>query len=152
MAAEVLRSYRRRGRGPVFETSRVSHPQCPSLLLFSDLLHCYLALQAFLLGPCGILIDGIANISGQWIFHALAKELSLTVTLTFEKIEATAEDVIILLNTLWERADDISCQPRTRLCFYGTLLLGGIGGFRQATIRRLTYGDINLAVVRDPSD
>ncbi|OCK91338.1 uncharacterized protein K441DRAFT_223485 [Cenococcum geophilum 1.58] len=63
----------------------------------------------------------------RWIFHTLAKELNLAITLTFEKIEATAEDVIVLLNTLWERADDIFCQPRTRLSFHGTLL-GGIGG------------------------
>ncbi|OAG09319.1 uncharacterized protein CC84DRAFT_1171913 [Paraphaeosphaeria sporulosa] len=70
----------------------------------------------------------------QWIFHTLAKEHKLATTLTFEKIEATAEDVIVLLKTLWQRANDIPYQPSTRVSFHGILLLAAIGGFRRATI------------------
>ncbi|KAF2731199.1 hypothetical protein EJ04DRAFT_16250 [Polyplosphaeria fusca] len=88
----------------------------------------------------------------QWIFQTLAKELNLAVTLTFEKIEATDEDTVVLLNTLWQRADDIPCRPSTRLSFHGTLLLAAIGGFRRGTIERLRYRDVCLAVVRDPND
>lgn len=70
----------------------------------------------------------------QWIFQKLAKELDLTVTLTFEKVEATANDMLVFLDTLWERAEDIPCQPTTRVSFHGIVLLAGIGGFRRGTI------------------
>jgi 6-pyruvoyl-tetrahydropterin synthase len=88
----------------------------------------------------------------QWIFQTLAKELNLAVNLTFQKIEATAEDVLVLLNTLWARADDIPCNTSTRLSFHGQLLLAAIGGFRRATILELNYEDVALAVVRDPDN
>jgi hypothetical protein len=42
-----------------------------------------------------------ANQCNESVFHSLTKELELTSTLTFEKIEATAEDVIVLFNTPW---------------------------------------------------
>lgn len=50
------------------------------------------------------------------------------------------------------RADDIPCQPRTRLGYHGIVTLGGIGGFRISTILSLKYRDVSLFVVRDPND
>ncbi|KAF2184554.1 hypothetical protein K469DRAFT_578956, partial [Zopfia rhizophila CBS 207.26] len=88
----------------------------------------------------------------RWIFHSLAKELNLAATLTFKKIKATDEDTVVLLNTLWQRADDIPCRPGTRLSFHGSLLLAAIGGFRRGTIKQLRYCEVCLAVVRDPND
>ncbi|OAG03631.1 uncharacterized protein CC84DRAFT_1177611 [Paraphaeosphaeria sporulosa] len=88
----------------------------------------------------------------QWIFYTLAKEHKLATTLTFKKIEATAEDVIVLLKTLCQRADDIPCQPSTRVSFHGILLLAAIRGFRRATITSIKYRDVSLAVVRDPNN
>ena len=43
----------------------------------------------------------------QWIWTDLTREAQLTKELTFEKLEATAEDVIVILRTLWERAADL---------------------------------------------
>ncbi|MCJ1426159.1 hypothetical protein MMC29_004061 [Sticta canariensis] len=88
----------------------------------------------------------------RWIFQELAVELSLSTTLTFDKIQVTAEDIYVLLNTLYERADDIPCQPRTRLGYHGIVTLAGIGGFRISTILTLKYRDVSLALVRDPDD
>lgn len=51
----------------------------------------------------------------------------------------TAEDIIVILNTLWEYARDINCEPNTRLAFYAVLLIAGISGFRLAFIMRLLY-------------
>lgn len=88
----------------------------------------------------------------KWIYDGLADELGLTVNQTFEKVEATAEDIIVVLNTLWERAGDINCEPDTRLAFHAVLLTAGIGGFRPASMMRLPYRQVSLAVVRDPND
>lgn len=88
----------------------------------------------------------------RWIFQELAAELSLATTLTFDEIEVTAKDIYVLLNTLYERADDIPCQPRTRLGYHGIVTLAGIGGFRISTILTFKYQDVSLFLVRDPDD
>ena len=40
----------------------------------------------------------------QWIFKHLIKEFNLATILTFDKVEVTDEDIVVLLTTLWERA------------------------------------------------
>ncbi|KAF2727596.1 hypothetical protein EJ04DRAFT_451066, partial [Polyplosphaeria fusca] len=76
----------------------------------------------------------------------------LAVNLTYKKIEATADDIFVLLTTLWKRKRDIPCRPDSRVSFHGMVILGGTCGFRRGCIMRLTYRDVSLAVVRDPND
>ena len=88
----------------------------------------------------------------RWAFQELSVELGFATTLTYEKIEMTSKDIYVLLNTLYVRADDIPCQPRTRLGYHGIVTLGGIGGFRISTILSLKYQDVSLFAMRDPND
>jgi hypothetical protein len=50
----------------------------------------------------------------QWIWTGLAQEAQLIKELTFEKVEAAVDDVIVLLRTLWERAADLAIQLGTK--------------------------------------
>jgi len=68
------------------------------------------------------------------------------------KVEATAEDIIIILKTLWERPGDIHCGLDTRLAFHAFLIMAGIGGFRPGCMMRLPYRQVSLYVARDPKD
>jgi hypothetical protein len=72
--------------------------------------------------------------------------------LTFEKIEAAAEDVIGIANTIWEQPRVVPCAPVTWLGFLGILLLAAIGGFRPKAIVNFRFKQVKLAVVRDPID
>lgn len=69
---------------------------------------------------------------------------------TYEKVEATAEDIIAILRTLWDRAEDIPASPLTRVCFHAVVLLSALGGFRPGAVLNLLYKDFTPAVVRDP--
>ena len=73
-------------------------------------------------------------------------------TLTFTKREATAEDIIIILSTLWKYAEDIPCDPATRLTFHMCVIVAAIIGARSGTIFEVKYDDVSLTVVRDPKD
>lgn len=77
--------------------------------------------------------------------------MGLTREQTFVKKEATAEDVALVLRTLWTRAEDIPCDPVTRVSFHNTLLLGAICGFRPGVLENLKYRQVTLEVVRDPT-
>ncbi|KAI3400990.1 hypothetical protein diail_1198 [Diaporthe ilicicola] len=70
---------------------------------------------------------------------AHAEDMGLTREQTFVKKEATAEDIALVLRTLWTRAEDIPCDPVTRVSFHNTLLLGAIGGFRPGVLENLKY-------------
>lgn len=50
-----------------------------------------------------------------------------------EKKEATAEDVALISQTLWQRADDIPCEPPSRLSFHAMLLSSGGGREREVS-------------------
>lgn len=75
----------------------------------------------------------------------------------FEKKEATDEDIMIILNVLWQRADCIHAEPSVRHAFHCVVLLLGIGGFRPGVVLGskasdgLKYGDVDLMLVRDGS-
>jgi hypothetical protein len=72
--------------------------------------------------------------------------------LTVEKVEATAEDIITVANTVWERVLAVPCAPTIRVAFLAMLLLAGIGGFRPKALLRFPFKQIQLAVIRDPKD
>jgi hypothetical protein len=77
----------------------------------------------------------------QWIWTGLAQEARLTKELTFEKVEATAYDVIMVLRTLWERAADLAIDAETRISFHANVLLSAIGGFRPGCLGKIRYKD-----------
>ncbi|KAH7633844.1 hypothetical protein B0T09DRAFT_334751 [Sordaria sp. MPI-SDFR-AT-0083] len=85
----------------------------------------------------------------QWIQSTLAQKSNLSCRQTFEKTEATTDDVLLILSTLWERAADIPCAPRHRLAFHTLVLIGSIG-FRPGTYENMLYRQVKLLVVRDP--
>ena len=68
----------------------------------------------------------------------------------FGKKEATAEDVALILQTLWQRADDIPCAPLSRLSFHAMLLLAASGGFRPGVVENVKYRQVSIQMVRDP--
>ncbi|KAL2289652.1 hypothetical protein FJTKL_01892 [Diaporthe vaccinii] len=90
----------------------------------------------------------VADVS-RWI-GAHAEDMGLTREQTFVEKEATAEDIALVLRTLWTRAEDIPCDPVTQVSFHNTVLLGGICGFRPGVLENLKYRQVALLVLRDP--
>jgi hypothetical protein len=88
----------------------------------------------------------------QWIWTGLAQEAQLIKELTFEKVEATADDVIVVLRTLWERAADLAIDTETRIFFHANVLLSAMGGFGPGCLGKTRYKDFVLSVLRDPRD
>ena len=66
------------------------------------------------------------------------------------KREATDQDVVLFLSTLWGSAHVIPCEPDSRLAMHTAVLMEAIGGFRPREILGMPYRDVELAVVRDP--
>ena len=62
----------------------------------------------------------------------------------------TDSDIVLVLITLWTRAEDIPCEPRARVAFHAITLIDGICGFRLGCLVNLKYKQFNLGVVRDP--
>jgi hypothetical protein len=85
----------------------------------------------------------------KWIWSELAAEYGLAKEIIFKKREVTAEDVIIILRTLWERAAKLGIDIKTRITFHTNVLLSAIGGFRPGTLGRVRYRDILLSVLQD---
>ncbi|KAG4278834.1 hypothetical protein FPRO04_06155 [Fusarium proliferatum] len=85
----------------------------------------------------------------KWIV-AQAENLGLSLEQSFEKSETTTEDLLLLLQTLWNRAADIPCTKEHRLSFHSATILLGIGGWRSKSVLDLEYKDIEIARVRDP--
>ena len=88
----------------------------------------------------------------QWLWTGLAHEAQLLKELTFEKIEATAEDVIVILRTPWERAADLAIDAETRISFHAKVLLSAMGGFRLGCLGKIRYKNFVLPILRDPRD
>ncbi|KAI8681927.1 C2H2-type domain-containing protein [Fusarium keratoplasticum] len=95
--------------------------------------------------------SGPAGLVGKLI-PGLADRLGLTRRQQFVKKETTAEDLLLVLQTVWERASDIPCKPSQRVSFSGNVILGGIGGWRYESLRRVKYKDIEVGWLRDPAD
>src|SRR5438067_695808 len=75
----------------------------------------------------------------QWMWTGLAQEAQLLKELAFEKVEATADDVIVMLRTLWERAADLVIDAETRISFHANVLLFAMGGFRPGCLGKIRY-------------
>jgi hypothetical protein len=88
----------------------------------------------------------------KWVWSDLAAEHGLAKEITFEKLEATAEDVIIILRTLWERAAELRIDVQTRIAFHANVLLSAMGGLRPGTLGKVRYRDVLVSVLRDPMD
>lgn len=84
----------------------------------------------------------------QWIPTSLAKENDLTREQTFEKRQATTEDITLILSTLWKRAKDIRFSPRLRVAFHSALLLCAMAGFRMGVVQGLKYKQVQMAFAR----
>jgi len=82
----------------------------------------------------------------------LAVEANLSKQLTFKKLEATSEDVIVILRTLWERSAELGISIPSRIAFHANLLLSAMGGFRPGCLGKVYYKDVVLSVIRDPQD
>jgi hypothetical protein len=95
--------------------------------------------------------QGLTSIK-QWLWTGLAQEAQLLKELTFEKVEATSEDTIVVLRTLWERASDLAIDAETRIAFHANVLLSAMGGFRPGCLGKIRYRDILLSILRDPRD
>lgn len=54
--------------------------------------------------------------------------------ITFTKVKATADDVLVILRTLYERAADLGIDAKTRISFHADVLLAAEGGFRPGTL------------------
>jgi hypothetical protein len=78
----------------------------------------------------------------------VAEKFGLTHELTAPKVEATSDDLLLLLDTLWTRAEDIPCSSRDRMALHSTLILAGIG-FRPGSIMQFLYNQVSLQVIRD---
>ncbi|KAK3948663.1 hypothetical protein QBC32DRAFT_400768 [Pseudoneurospora amorphoporcata] len=100
--------------------------------------------QNRLLGNCGKARREVIQIQST-----LAQKFNLSCRQTFEKTEATTDDILLILSTLWERAVDIPCNPRCRIAFHILVLIGSIG-FRPGTYENMLYRQVKLLVVRDP--
>ncbi|KAF2277290.1 uncharacterized protein EI97DRAFT_441364 [Westerdykella ornata] len=88
----------------------------------------------------------------KWVWSNLAAEHGLSKEITFEKLEATAEDAIIILRTLWERAAELEIDMKMRIAFHANVLLSAMGGFQPSTLGKVRYRDILLSVMRNPAD
>ncbi|TLD25447.1 hypothetical protein PspLS_06266, partial [Pyricularia sp. CBS 133598] len=84
----------------------------------------------------------------HWIASDLANELELTKKQTFVKVAATTADILIVLMTLWTRANDIPCDRETRVAFHARILLASMGGFRRGTLDKLKYSQIKMHLSR----
>lgn len=62
----------------------------------------------------------------------------------------TADNIAVLLNILWTRAEDITCTNEKRVAFHTALLLMGIGGWRPSVVMPLKYSQVEVGVMRDP--
>jgi hypothetical protein len=82
----------------------------------------------------------------------MALDLGLSLEQLFPKREATAEDVILFLHTLWMRPDAIPCSPQIRFAVHMAVVLGSIGGWRPASLVQVLYRHVEFGWARDPSD
>ncbi|KAK4099790.1 hypothetical protein N658DRAFT_487380 [Parathielavia hyrcaniae] len=92
----------------------------------------------------------LVEVEVEWIRKDLAARFSLIreSELTFEKVETTADDVLMLLDTLWTRAEDVPCKPQYRIALHWTLILAGLG-FRPGSLMRFCSKHVRLSVIRD---
>ncbi|KAK4243658.1 hypothetical protein C7999DRAFT_36007 [Corynascus novoguineensis] len=86
------------------------------------------------------------------ILLSLSPELHLEVNTLYVKVEATAENIVIILFALYRREKDIPAPPLIRLSFHATVLQMGTGGFRPGCLVNTPCLQYTLPAVRDPDD
>ncbi|KAL2193986.1 hypothetical protein P885DRAFT_43988, partial [Corynascus similis CBS 632.67] len=96
--------------------------------------------------------DGPAYTIVKWIIQSLSVELKLEMNSLYVKVEATVEDIIIILKTLYRRETDIPASPLTRVGFHHTVLDLAIGGHRPGCLEDTLCRQYTIAIVRDPDD
>jgi len=79
----------------------------------------------------------------------LALDLGLNLGQSFEKKEATADDIMLVLLTVWQRGRDIPCRPEHRFGFHCAVMLGGFGGWRTGETIQLLYKDTVIEWIQD---
>ncbi|KAK4233861.1 hypothetical protein C8A03DRAFT_19135 [Achaetomium macrosporum] len=77
----------------------------------------------------------VADISAPVERFNLTRESKLTFAKVKTMVETTADDLLILLDTLWTRAEDVPCQPQYRVSLHWTLILAGFG-FRPGSLMK----------------
>ena len=78
--------------------------------------------------------------------------MGLSTVPDYTTVELTAQDIGLILKTLWSRADDIPVQdPFQRVVFHALVILFSFG-FRQGMIIGMKYRDVISAIIRDPVD
>ncbi|KAI0399797.1 hypothetical protein F4802DRAFT_587765 [Xylaria palmicola] len=87
-----------------------------------------------------------------WIAQELPDFFHLNREQSYKKTEMTANDVMVLLVTLWTQARHIPCEPLTRVSFHTAVLMAAIGGFRPGELLPLKYNQVRFELVQDPKD
>jgi hypothetical protein len=82
----------------------------------------------------------------------LTSELGLIPVSLYQKVEATAEDMMLVLTTLWTRAEDIPLSPLKRVSVANAMIQMSTGGFRPRTIEDTNCRQYTISLVRDPKD
>lgn len=86
----------------------------------------------------------------QALRGSIADEFELDRKQSFEKREATIEDILLVLNVLWRRPHDIPCTPDERHAFHTAVIMAGLG-FRPGSVTKLRYKQVKLYVALDPA-
>jgi hypothetical protein len=88
----------------------------------------------------------------QWIHTQLAPELGLQTVPEYKKKEMTSTGVIVILRSLSTHSQHIPCDRKTRVSAHANFLMMAVGGFRPKALLGLTYTDLKVVVLRNPSD
>jgi len=63
----------------------------------------------------------------QYLILQLSQEFEFDPTIAIDKVEVTAKYLLVLLDMLWSRAEDIPCNPKARIDLHATLIPAGFG-------------------------
>ncbi|KAL7786277.1 hypothetical protein V8C37DRAFT_419575 [Trichoderma ceciliae] len=74
----------------------------------------------------------------------LAQTLNISLKQSFTKRQMTTEDVLLFLDTLWTKAEYISCSPSIRNAIHCVILLGAFGGWRPGSLMNVKYKDVEF--------
>jgi len=80
----------------------------------------------------------------------MSDEFELNRKQSFEKREATVEDILLILNVLWRRPHDIPCTPDERHAFHAAVIMAGLG-FRPGSVINMRYEQVKLYVAPNPA-
>ncbi|KAK4163056.1 hypothetical protein QBC43DRAFT_320473 [Cladorrhinum sp. PSN259] len=102
-------------------------------------------------GKLGTGTKGPVGDIDSWIVRTLSKDFDLIREQQFVKEAATEDDVMLILDTVWTRAEDIRCSAQTRSAFHTAVLLSSFG-FRPGSVMNLKYESVRLGFCRDEAN